>query len=461
MSIEDRVRTATRDRAHLVRDIRPLDLPAAKAARPARAPWARGWSAWLAPVTAAAVVVALAITLVSLREVRNEPSVSPTASAPAGSGTTAAAAVLPRYYAALDDPSGTAFNDQKITSPVDLVVGDTSTGRRIAAVAPPKGQTFAGLTAEAGDREFVVAAESLPVAAGVYSAAPVAWYLLRITPGAAKAFSLTKLSIPGQPAGTQIDGIALSVSCDEVLAPDCGELAVLYQRGVWGTGGKTGPLTLSVYSVSTGQALRTWTQPTNGFPAGYGWYWGRYSNSSITWLADGRTLAFDDGTNSGENGPPLGGAFSNVKIRTLDLARPSGSLLADSKVVFSSQNHWCDTLQLTADGKSVLCGSYGGAYGSSTGNWGSAYNPEILEYSVATGKSRVVYRFKIGLNLGLADVLWMSPDGSTLLGSALGQERQGSRVIASVAAVGLIANGALKPAKVKLAGTPFAGQIAF
>ena len=61
---------------------------------------------------------------------------------------------------------------------------------------------------------------------------------------------------------------------------------------------------MSIYSVATGQALRTWTQQTKGFPAGYGWYWGRYANSSMTWLSDGHTLAFDDGINNGEDGPP-------------------------------------------------------------------------------------------------------------------------------------------------------------
>ena len=43
MSVEDRVRAATRARADLVRDIRPLDLPAAKVVRPSRVPRPR-WS---------------------------------------------------------------------------------------------------------------------------------------------------------------------------------------------------------------------------------------------------------------------------------------------------------------------------------------------------------------------------------------------------------------------------------
>jgi hypothetical protein len=450
MSVEDRVRTATRARAGLVRDIRPLDLPAAKAVRLARAPRARGWSAWMAPVTAAAVVVALAITLVSLREVRNEPSVSPAATAASGSGATSAAGVPPQYYAALDGPSGTAFNDQNAAHVVDVVVGDSNSPQPVATVTPPHGQTFAGLTAAADDRTFVVAAESFPVPDGGYTTAPVAWYLLRIAPGATKAATLTKLSIPGQPPGTQVSGIALS--------PDGSELAVLFQRGVWVIGGRAGPLTLSVYSVSTGKALRTWTQQTNDRPAGYGWYWGRYSNSSVTWLSDGRTLAFADGTLSGDNGPPMGGAFSGVKIRAINLAGPSGDLIAESKVVFSSKNHSCSTLQLTPDGKTVFCGTYGSNGGKSS----SANDPEILAYSVATGKSRLVYRLKGAFTYGLANVLWLSPDGSTLIGAVFapgGESRPG--VTGDEQAVGLITKGTLRPLRSPQSGVPLAGEIAF
>ncbi len=92
----------------------------------------------MAPVTAAAVVVALAITVVTLREVRNEPSVPPPRPR-TWSGVTAAA-VAPKYYAALDDPSGTAFNDKETTQAVDVVVGDTSTGKQIATVPRRRGR---------------------------------------------------------------------------------------------------------------------------------------------------------------------------------------------------------------------------------------------------------------------------------------------------------------------------------
>jgi hypothetical protein len=447
MNVEDRVRAATRERAHLVRDVCPLDLPAVRPARLSRLPGVR-WSKWLAPVTAAAVVVALAVTTVALREVRNGPSVTPAASAKPGTPVIAAAAVLPKYYAALDDLSGAAFDDKKITQPVGVVVNDTITGQRIATVAPPKGQTFTGLTAAADDHTFVVATASLPVPDGEYSTAPVAWYLLRIAPGTAKAATLTKLSIPGQPTGTEVSGIALS--------PDGSELAVMFQRGVWGVGGKTGPLTLSVYSVSTGTALRTWTQPTKGFPAGYGWYWGRYSNSSITWLAGGRSLAFDDGTNSGANGPPLPAAFSGVKIRTLDVTRPGGDLLADSKVVYAPANHGCMTLQLTADGKTVFCGAYGGNFKKKS----SANDPEVFAYSVATGRARLVYRFKGVYNIGLANVLWASPDGSALVVSAFAENYAGRQPALGVQVAGLITKGIFKGLNLKPLA-PLAGEIAF
>jgi hypothetical protein len=452
MSVEERVRAATRERADLVRDFPPLELPAAKAIRPRRVPRLR-WSTWLAPVTAAAVVVALAVTAVALREVRSGPSVPAAHSGHSGTGVTTAAGVLPRYYAALDNPDGAAFGDKTITKPVDVIVGDTVTGQRIATIAPPKGQTFAGLTVAADDRTFVLATESLPVSLGIPSAAPVAWYLLRLAPGSRRTATLTRLPIPGQPAGTQVSGIALS--------PDGGELAVMFQRGEWVDSGKTGPLTLSVYSVRTGRALHTWTQQTKGFPAGYGWYWGRYSNSSITWLAGGHTLAFADGGNSGENGPPLAPTFAGVKIRVIGLASGGGNLLADSKVIFSSTNHWCDQLQLTADGKTVFCGGYGGNTEKK-----STTNAEITEYSVATGAGRLVYRLKVAANIGVANVLWLNPDGSSLLGAAEGLDYQvaghaiqGEHTVGQ--AVGLIAKGVLKPIKLPLSGVPLAGQIAF
>jgi hypothetical protein len=403
------------------------------------------------------VIVALAVVLVTTREVRHQPTIfpGPATASPAGVGPIVGgtpAATLPQYYAALDDPSGKAFSNplpaHVVLGPVGVLVGDSRTGQRIATVSAPRGQTFVGVTAAADDKTFVLAAASLQLSTGVPSPSPAAWYLLRINPGSAHPTTLTRLSIPGEPTGTQFSGISLS--------PNGRYLAVMFQQGVWPTSNSgTGPLNLVVYSVSTGQALRAWTQQTKGFPAGYGWYYGRYSDTSITWLADGHTLAFADGNNSGEDGPPLGDAFGGVKIRTIDLVRPSGDLLAASKVVFAVKNHWCMTLQLTADGKTVICGSY---YGN-TAVRSAQSDPEITDYSVATGQGRLVYRFSGAYELGLANILWASPDGSTLAGSVLAQSNyNGSGVIKRSG--GLIAKGVLTPLPFPL-GAPDAGQASF
>ncbi len=440
MSVEDRLRIATRARADLVSDIRPLDLPAREPARLRRAPGSRRWMAWAAPAAAAALVVALAMTLVSVRQARNE---SPVPAAQPGASAISAADTLPEFYAALNSPFG--------RGPTPVVVGKTGARAAMATVRPPKGQSFVGVTGAADDRTFVVAAEAYPALKGAYSGAPVAWYLLRV-PAAGQAARLTKLAIPGQPGGTQVSGIA--------LAPDGSELAILFQRGVWA--GRSGPLTLSVYSVFTGRALRTWTQQVNGARIGFGWYSGQYANTSITWQ-DGRTLAFDEGVYSPPSAHPnpafaqLDPSFSDVKIRTLSLSSPGGSLLAASKVVFTSRDSSCDTLQLTLDGKSVFCGTSAG----SADRKSSAYDPKIFEYTVATGKSRLVYRRAGVYNYGVANVLWLNADGSHLVGAVFDATEMGRGAETGYVDDGPISKGILKPVIFPVNGPRSAGGIAF
>jgi hypothetical protein len=311
------------------------------------------------------------------------------------------------------------------------------------------------VTAAGNDTAFIVVAEPFPVKDGMNSLAPAAWYVVRIAPGHADGVTLTRLPIPALPSGTQVDDVAAS--------PSGTELAVMYQPDVWNANFKQGKLTLRIYSVATGQPMRTWTQQTGGFPAGYGWYWGRYGNSSMTWLSDGRTLAFDDGINNGEDGPPAGATFGDVKLRTISLAAPSGDLIAASKVVYSPASfHACDMMQLTADGKTVLCGYYYGNYASRS----SAYDPTITEHSLVTGKSALVYRYQGSFNFGLADVLWTNADGSVIVGSAWTQDgvsvaSQYKDPTVPYTAAGLITKSGIKPMTFPLNGTPYIGMIAF
>ena len=93
MSIEDRVRTATRAGASLIRDVRPLGAPAPVRLRRRPEPAPRRWVNWGVPLAAAAAVVAIALTLVAVRQ--------PGTPSPAASGSgTAAPATIPRYYVA-------------------------------------------------------------------------------------------------------------------------------------------------------------------------------------------------------------------------------------------------------------------------------------------------------------------------------------------------------------------------
>lgn len=440
MTVEDRVRAAIRARGDLVREIRPLELPSIPQRRPSVR---RSLLMWVAPATAVVTVAALAIALVSVRQSRQAPAVhhlGPTISRYSLPGTP------PRYYVALDDPVGNAYSDplpHAIQGRVNVVVGDARTGKTLATVSPPHGLTFAGVTGAADDRTFVVAASSFPLFHGGAAIAPVAWYLLRIAPGTGHPAQLTRLSIGAQP---RVDGVALS--------PDGRQLAILTQDD------PAPAESLTVYSVRTGKAVRTWGATGQWFGLNY---WGRISNNSIAWLADGHTLAFVTSTAlGGANGPLGGGAggelYGGMTLRELDLARPGSSLLGDSTKV-SFQHPWCDTLQLSAYGTTALCGRNSLPDAKST-----ASDPEFLAYSLATGKSRVLYLLKNGTwALGIGDVLWASPDGSTLIGSVNEQSEVGGvGPNHPHRAIGLITNGHFEPYTIPLHdGPPAAGVIAF
>jgi hypothetical protein len=450
MSVEDRVRAAARARTALVGDVRPLDLPAV----PGYMPKARRWVSWTAPAAAAAAVVVIAVSLAAVRHTPSTPAAPAISAGPGTSGALpAASGPLPEYYAALDDPSGpiTQIQDGQQQTPVSVRVGDDRTGKLVATINPPHGETFSGLTAAADDRTFVVAAEQFPAQPVLLSGSPVAWYLVRLTPGSAHPATLTRLPIPGEPEGTQVSAIA--------LAPDGGELAVMFQRDVWS--GKTGPLTITLYSLATGTPVRTWTVATNGFPAGFGWYYGRYSNTALTWLDGGRTLAVTYGINSGAGGPPFSYVFSSVTIRTVDADSPSGNLLTSSKVVFRLPGGAdCDTVQLTGDGDTVLCGKYAG----NTEKRSTMNAPKFVAYSVATGRPTLLYQLKGSYEVGVADVLWASPTGSTLLGSVYAEliwPKLGEPSDPVAWAAGLLTNGAFDQVRFPLTAVPMAGEIAF
>jgi hypothetical protein len=148
--VVDEIRDALREAGRL-REVRPLRLePApyrrAASARPRRA--LLRW-AWLAPVTAAALVIAVAIALATVRTQQNGPAV------PALPQSSAARTTVPEYYALLYAPGGLTTNRR--WNPDSVLIGDTVTGKTLATLAPATGTSFAAITAAADDRTFVVA----------------------------------------------------------------------------------------------------------------------------------------------------------------------------------------------------------------------------------------------------------------------------------------------------------------
>ena len=416
MSIEDRIRAATRARTDLVRDIRPLELPDEVPARARRIHRVRRWNGWLAPLAAAAVTVAVLATVAVVRHLDVFPSARPSA-------TVTAPATVPQYYAVVDRPS-TGYPGTG-----DVIVGDDRTGRVIATVSPPHGIQFDLLRGGSDDRTFVVLASSQATS----GTAPDMWYLLRIAPGTARPYQLTKLSIK-LPADSVSD-IAYA------LSPDDRELAVESQGNVSGRG----VITLGVYSVSSGARLRAWTTSTNiaSGPA----------DVTLSWLPGGRQLVFSAWSQTTN---PAGA----LQLRTVDVTGSGTDLMAVSRALLTvtlSGPSTCATLSLTPDGGTVVCGTQ---YDFLSGTGGSAAGCakgglEFTAYSVRTGKPvRVLYQYRGACSNGLSSVLWTDASAREIIGATVINPVSGGKPSGQV---GVIADGRISPFEIPPSVSDYSG----
>ena len=442
MTVEDQLRAAGRAVSDQVRDLPALDLRPEPAARRARARTFRRWPGagrWLIPMAAAAAVVAVAVTLVA---VRNPPQAArkATAGPSRSAGPTATSApvdteALPGYFVAINglEVIGPHTPGQsgppKGPKPDSVIVGETLTGQRLATIAPPAGSTFAGVTGAADDRTFVLDSVQLPSGVPFLSPTqPRTWYLLRIRPGATPVQTLTPLHFP-LPSGADVNGVALS--------PDGTKLAVLYQVAGNGAGfPDNGPFTLGIYSVATGAAVRSWTgtDPSHG-SYGYGGDSPPDPNANLTWTSDGQRLAF---AYRSSNGPS-----ASLYLREVNLAGQGGNLFTDSTVVATigvsmtnaKSSTWCESLGITGDGRSAVCGAdlpktppVGATLDALTESddpWGGcaaptdAVYPGLIKISLAGDRlTQVLYEAKPKcMGGGSAAVLWSSPSGGTVLGA--------------------------------------------
>ena len=453
MSIDDRIRTAIGATAATVREIPPLALPddlpgtAPLPARPRRRsrrvgrtrPGGRGprsLGTWLIPLAAAAAVIVLAAVLVAVRDL---PGVHASGSTPAVPGP--AAPGLPRYGAVLTTtlariPPKFGSGDVPVG---DLSVIDTHTGKRVALVKHPANFGFTAVSGAADDRTFALAAVSIGLQPqpGIPGELASLWdfYLVRITPGSSRPATLTRLSIPVQPNDAVIDGFALS--------PDGRTLAIMEWCTVKPSCYPSSPGTLRLYSVATGKALRTWTWgtlpnpvPGDGLASSY-----NHNRAGLTWLADGRTLAF---TYYAHGQAPA--------VRKLDTSRPGGDLVAASRPVFTlpaSGSDACGEALLSPDGRTVVC-----AGRSSASAICKTATLEIDAYSAATGqRARVLYRYTAPCTRdGVGALGWVGPGGTVvaaaddgLLASSLPPVRPGVPPMSSKVIIGVVAGGKLRP----------------
>jgi hypothetical protein len=441
---EDLIRSTTHAIASTVREVPPLRLePTPDELRsPARAPRRlrggsgrqRRWWSWGAPLTAAAMVVALAISLVLVRDIPNGGAVSPNPTNSTGPGG------APRYYVALKDvPVKTKTPAAQIaqigSAQVGVVVGDSVTGQTLATFAPPARTTFQSVTAASDDRTFVVFAvtsstgsflpdmkEGVPVAKSVATLTG-SWYKLRLAPGTAHPASLTRLPIKpwswpdsstyANPAPGQIIATALSQSGQELAVADYPDIpAAKNHTPNWHE--------VKVFSVATGRLLHDWSEDnaTARMETVVGGTMATVpvGTPALTWIDNDRAVAF--ATSYDTAGTVLG------TIRRLDVSGPvSGNLMTDSTVIWSGTVSWnqskgCFQVDswpplISADGKSISCLTWDMP----------AKTPGHVDfdtYPLVTGRQPTLnYRATIlpenktgGLT---ASVLWVSPSADTLI----------------------------------------------
>lgn len=272
----------------------------------------------LAPVAAAAVIVAVAVALVLARSIPNGRAASPpspAASARPVSGP--ATAGVPEYYVAW----------MQASRPY-LAVGNTFTGQRVATIMSPPDVSIKAVYGSADDdRTFIFAGQATPAAGG-----GTVWYRLHLALNGNAVLQYGALPV-----------VVNQVPAGAALSPDGTELAIALA-------GSTPAL--RVYSVATGALLHSWTTKTPGEimtektqPDSW-----QYTATTLRWSADGRQLAFD---------------WNGLQIRSIDATAADGDLIAASRLAAVTGTTY-DTVgnvtcaavqgwQLTGDGQGIVC----------------------------------------------------------------------------------------------------------
>lgn len=444
---EDLIRSTTRAIASTIREVPPLQLGQATQATktagaadelrfPARAPGGpraprprRGnWRGWAIPVTAAALVVTLAVSLVIVKNLHNGGGVPAKDNA-----ATAGPGGVPRYYVALKNIPADGKPGQ-VQARNSIVVGDTVTGAILTIFTPPANTSFQSVSAAADDRAFVVFA--VTSATGAFGLSPKAdtltgsWYLLRLSPGGAYRTQLSKLPVkpqswktspkqgqgtPNAPAPGEIFATALSADGRELAVADVPDTpAAATKTGNWHE--------VRVFSVATGRLLHDWTEDNPGarlFTVLQSYFAAAPVESVLTWIDGDRALALATSTQ----------VSSTVTgtIRRLDLSGPASGDLKNAPVTWTGTLSWNDfgscfaisawPPQLSANGKALTCLTINMPQ-KSPGSLGFGTAP-LTARTPASVKPTISYRAGIppeNKTGGVAaSILWVSPSAGTLI----------------------------------------------
>lgn len=257
------------------------------------------------PRIAVAVIMALAAVMTAGCAASGSPATSGASNA-ASSGTPSVTgepipSFVPRDYVTIGRAGGE-----------HLIVRSTATGAVAATVSAPHGTQVVGVYGGGNGQVFAFA--TMPVAALPDPA--WSWYLLRLRSGDSP--EVTRLPLGGA------DPTAVA------LSPDGSKIAMAFTFRTYPPHSQ--PLTL--YSVATGAALRTWTV-TSGIisaanPMANGNLGQEAAGISMRWTPDGRGLAF---AFHADTAPGRYGYGYNpvASIRLLDTSATGSDLMADSR----------------------------------------------------------------------------------------------------------------------------------
>jgi DNA-binding beta-propeller fold protein YncE len=378
-----------------------------------------GWRRTVAPVAAAASVIAVVAASLAITGTGGTRGQGPGAETSAARA--AALASVPPYYVAL---TGNAAEAQH------AVVRATATGAVLATITAPRPYTtLTWVSGAADDRTFVLAAQRwwriAPGKAGLAAEnrdgeTRVRFFRLRLGP-AGRVSRLTAIpSLPSGPRATQLAGIALS--------PDGAVLAVALHGSGSSDAGRD-PEILGI-NLATG-SQREWVWPGTGWVGNF-----KPMGEPMSWTADGRMLAFQKWTGN------------NVAVRLLDTTAPGASLRSARLVVRFSSRDGVFTISpvntiITPDGTKLVVSLARNTLRPATTEL------RITEFSARTGQAARVldpWRFK-GSVSSWQDVLWTSSSGSTLIvESPSGTDPQGHWIRHAIEPVpGVLTGGQFTP----------------